>query len=196
MNKLSKEKRNMVMLVWLVTLVIVVGWAFVFLKWQLDLQHQAQQALASRQSLFVTMTNTLTRADQIERERAEAEQELLSVESAMASGDIYSWCLDTLTKFKQNYKSIEMPQFGQNNPPAENSLLPKFPYKQTTLSVGGTARFHDLGVFISDFENQFKFARILNVELQPVPTQNADDRDREKLTFKMDIVFLVKPNRS
>ncbi|MEY4386067.1 MAG: hypothetical protein RLY20_1350 [Verrucomicrobiota bacterium] len=196
MNKLSKTKRNMVLLVWLITLAVLSGWALMFLKWQLDEKHIAEQSFANRQSLFITMTNTLARADLIERERGEAEQELAGAEASMAGGDIYSWCLDTLQKFKQGYKNIEMPQFGQNNAPVENTLLPKFPYKQTVLSVGGTARFHDLGMFIADFENQFKFARIVNVELQPSPAISGNERDREKLTFKMDIIFLVKPNRS
>ena len=34
------------------------------------------------------------------------------------------------------------------------NLLPNFPYKQATLTVAGTAHFHDLGRFLADFENQ------------------------------------------
>ena len=36
MNKLSKEKRNKVILVWMCTAAVVSGWAFMFLTWQLD----------------------------------------------------------------------------------------------------------------------------------------------------------------
>jgi hypothetical protein len=49
-------------------------------------------------------------------------------------------------------------------------------------------------MFIADFENQFQFARIINLDVTPNTGQAAGEP--EKLTFKMDIVFLVKPNQS
>ena len=193
MNKIPKEKRNKVILVWLMTLAVVAGWALMFLAWQLDAKRQAGQNLQKRQTQFVTMTNTLNRAEVIQQEMAEAEQALATLESHMLIGDPYSWALDTLSKFKQTYE-VDLPQFGQPNE-TENTLLPKFPYRQVALTVAGTAYFHDLGMFISDFENRFRFARITNLDVEPNAMGGTGEREREKLNFKMDVVFLVKPKQ-
>ena len=193
MNKLSKEKRNQVILVWMMTLMVAAAWAFVVLSWQLDAKHQADKNLTDRQRQFVAMTNTLNRADIIQQDMADAEQALSALESHMVTGDPYSWALDALSKFKQNYE-VDLPQFGQPNV-TENTLLPKFPYRQVSLTVAGTAYFTDLGMFVSDFENHFPFARIVNLDTEPGPAVGAGEREREKLNFKMDVVFLVKPNQ-
>ena len=66
--------------------------------------------------------------------------------------------------------------------------------KALVHTVAGTAYYQDLGMFIADFENQFQFARIINLDVTPNTGQAASEP--EKLTFKMDIVFLVKPNQS
>ena len=193
MKKLPKEKPNMVILVWLGTAVLMAGWAFMILTWQLKSKEAAEKSLADREKLYAQMTAMMKSADLIERKRAEAEQQLLALEAGMASGDIYSWALDSLQKFKQKYPTIEMPQFSQINP-TDCTLLPKFPYQQASLTVAGSAYYWDLGMFIADFENQFRYARIANFELQPAATGNAGDR--EKLGFKMEIIFLVKPKNS
>lgn len=193
MDKIPKEKRNKLILVWLMTLAVVAGWALMFLSWQLDAKHQAGQNLQKRQTQFVTMTNTLNRAEVIQQEMVDTEQALDALESRMVTGDPYSWALDTLSKFKQNYE-VDLPQFGQINV-GENTLLPKFPYQQAALTVAGTAYFQDLGMFVADFENRFRFARIINLDVEPNAAVGTGDREREKLNFKMDVVFLVKPKQ-
>jgi len=72
------------------------------------------------------------------------------------------------------------------------SLIPNFPYEQASITVAGRAHFHDFGRFVADFENQFPHIRVLNLDLDldTVSTQP------EMLSFKMDIVTLVKPNPS
>ena len=72
--------------------------------------------------------------------------------------------------------------------------LAKFPYKQVTLQVAGTAHYHDLGKFLADFENEFPHIRLVNLDIQVNPSPAAGDV--EKLVFKVDIVTLVKPNPS
>jgi Tfp pilus assembly protein PilO len=192
-NKIPKEKRSKVILVWVVTLMVVSAWAFVVLSWQLDAKHQASQNLEKRQGQFVGMTNKLNQAEVIQQDLAEAQQALSALEAHMVTGDPYSWALDALSKFKQGY-DIDLPQFGQPVV-TENTLLPKFPYRQVALTVAGTAYFHDLGMFVADFENRFPFARIINLDVAPNATTTASEREKEKLSFKMDVVFLVKPNQ-
>jgi hypothetical protein len=110
-------------------------------------------------------------------------------EEDMASGDIYAWTYDTIRKFKASYR-VDVPTIGQPSL-GEVDVLPQFPYKQIRVSISGTAHYHDLGRFIADFENTFPHIRVVNLTIEPV---NATEPGNERLSFRMDIVALVKPN--
>jgi Tfp pilus assembly protein PilO len=193
-KNLSKEKRNQLILVWLMTLAVVCTWAFVFLSWQLDARHQSNQNLEKLRAQFESMTTALGRADETEEQMGQAEQTLAAIESQMAiGGDTYSWVINTMRDFKARHTGVELPQFSQISI-SEVSLLPKFPYRQASVTVAGAAHFDDLGQFLADFENRFHFARIINLEIEAGSAGNSSDR--EKLRFKMDIIFLMKSNAS
>jgi hypothetical protein len=125
----------------------------------------------------------------LESDLVEAKQTLIELESDAASGDLYSWIITTMRRFKLAHK-VEIPQFGVLGPVTEMTMLPEFPYKQVSLTVAGTAHFHDFGRFLADFENKFPHIRVLNLTL------DADTTEPEMLAFKMEIAALVKPNQS
>jgi len=192
-RKLPKEKRNKLVLVALLTLVAVAGLYFLLLQRQnQSLARLAQQKAAASQKLQAVL-DALHRADRIKAELEDARNSLSTAESDVASGDLYAWVINSLRQFKAPYK-VDIPQFSQLGTPADVNLLPNFPYKQATLTVAGTAHFHDLGQFLADFENRFPHVRLLNLSLDanaPSPTT-----EPETLSFKMDIVTLVKLNPS
>jgi hypothetical protein len=95
-----------------------------------------------------------------------------------------------LRPFKDTHK-IEFQQYRTAVNPG-SSLLPKFPYKQATLSVEGVARYYDLGRFLADFENQYPFVRLINIELEPASGAS----EAGQLSFRMDIVTLIRPSAS
>ncbi|HTQ49209.1 MAG TPA: GspMb/PilO family protein, partial [Candidatus Acidoferrales bacterium] len=66
-----------------------------------------------------------------------------------------------------------------------------FPFKEIRVTISGTAYYHELGKFLADFENSFPHIRVVNLALEPV---NATEAGNEKLSFRMDIIALVKPN--
>ena len=109
-------------------------------------------------------------------------------ERDMPSGDLYLTLVNTIRKFNENY-AVQISQFTPNGADTAVNLLPRFPYRQVTVSISGAGHYHDLGKFVADFENQFPTSRILNLDLSPASVTAADDK--EKLTFKMDIVSLV-----
>ena len=187
MKKLPKEKRNQVILVWLIVIAIVVGWAFMVLDYQLKARQRAGDSLSKRIDQFTTMTNLIALKEQKRAEAESAGYELDVIESKMINGDAFSWAVNTLRDFKQG-RNVDLPQISQ---PAitKTSLLPGFPYDQAKLTVAGLAHFHDLGMFIADFENQFPHVRINNLDIQPNTTGD------ERLNFRMDIIFLVKPEQ-
>jgi hypothetical protein len=106
----------------------------------------------------------------------------------MASGDFYSWTYDTVRTFKASYR-LDIPEIGHPEV-SDTDLLPDFPFKQAKFSINGTAYYHDLGKFIADLENKFPHIRVVNLVIQPVQSSGGND---EKLSFKMDIIALVKP---
>jgi Tfp pilus assembly protein PilO len=192
-RKLPKEKRNHLVLVAVAALIAVAGLYFGLIRCQNEsLVHLAQKEAAAAKKLQLTV-DAIHRADRIKADLDDARNTLAGTESDVASGDLYAWVINWLRGFKAPYK-VEIPQFSQLSTPGEVNLMPNFPYKQTTLTVAGTAHFHDLGQFLADLENQFPHVRILNLSLDAnAPSLTAEP---ETMSFKMDIVTLAKPNPS
>ena len=193
LSKLPKEKLNRLILVILATLIAIAGLYFGLIRRQNEnLVRLAQQKAAAAKKLQL-IREAIHRADQIKAQLDEAKTTLTAAESDIASGDLYAWVIDWLRQYKAPYK-VEIPQFSQLGAPADVNLLPRFPYKQTTLTVAGTAHYHDLGRFLSDLENQFPHVRLLNLSLDV--NAISPSAETETLTFKLDIVTLAKPNQS
>ena len=195
LKNLSKEKRNQLLLVFLLTTGILAGLGFGLVRGQYrELAAVAGRNTSTAQKLR-QIQDTLSRADAIESELAKAKAQLAEQEEDMASGDLYAWIINTLKQFKADYK-VDVPQFSPISQPTEVSLLPRFPYKQAVLTVAGTAHFHDLGRFLADFENRFPHIRLVNLTLDAAPANATGTDDPELLSFKIDVVTLVKPNPS
>lgn len=189
-RKMTKGKRNQIIGVILATLLALAGLGYGLLKRQYDnLQVQAKKKGEADAKLQM-METAVKNADELEATLAEVAKALADKEATMASGDLYSWSINTLKSFKTNYK-VEIPQFGAVSQPTTMSLLPQFPYNQATFNVSGKAYYHEFGRFITDFENQYPYTRVVNLSLDLDPSPAAGDR--EKLLFKMDVITLVKP---
>jgi len=192
-KKLPKEKRNQLVLVVLVTLSVMSGLGLGLIRAQYDgLKNLAEKNMAAKMKL-AKMEDSVKNAAKYEATVAETRAKLAELENDIASGDLYAWVINTIRRFKLPYK-VEIPQFSPIGSVGEVSLLPDFPYKQATLTVAGSARFHDFGRFLSDFENEFPHIRVVNLTLDANVATVGEDR--EALNFKMEIVTLVKPTQS
>lgn len=193
LSKLSKEKKQQLFGVVAGTVAVLGALGYFLIKsGYSQLSALNQQTQAAEQKLE-QMRHTVKRAAEIEAQYQATETALAERESNMASGDLYLWMHENLRRFQRAYK-VEIPQISQVTDPAPVDLMPDFPYRQTSVSLSGTAYFHDLGRFVADFENQFPLMRIQNLTLdQNTAGQSAD---REKLLFRMDIVALIKPKQS
>lgn len=190
MRRLSKEKQQQLVLTALVTLALLCGlWYGLIRAQQRSLASVAEQTIKVEKQL-AEVKSTIARAEDIEIGLKKGSAQLTEIEESMATGDIYAWLITRVREFKNPY-SIDIPQFSQISGPKNMDLLPDFPYKQASLTIAGTGRFHDVGMFISDFENQYPFARLCNVILEPANATPGGDK--EKLAFRMEIVALVKP---
>jgi hypothetical protein len=191
-KKLSKEKRKNLILVAVLTMVALGGIGFGLIRYQYVQLRVIATETSDAGKKLARMKETIQHSEEIARRLAEASETLAAHEAEMGTGDLYSWGLDVLRRFRAAYK-VEVPAVNQ---PVlgECTLLPKFPYKQATFTIGGSAYYHDLGTFIADFENQFPHMRIVNLSLNPI--SNLIATEKEKLAFKMDIVTLVRPNQN
>jgi Tfp pilus assembly protein PilO len=192
-KKLPKEKRNALILVVIVTVAVLNGLGFGLVKYQFGKLAELRGKRDAAQQKLEKMRNAVKNADRVEADLADSKKVLDGLEEDMASGDLNAWVINSLRTFKAGYK-VEMPQFSPLGPVTDVQLIPGFPYKQATITVAGTAHFHDFGKFLADFENQHPHIRVLNLTLDGSP--NAASDEMEKLNFKMEISTLVKPNAS
>ncbi len=192
-SKLPKEKRNHLVLVALAALIAVLGLYFGLIQAQNESLDRLAQKKLEVQATQHRVLDAVRRASEIDAELASARKALSDAEADVASGDLYSWVINTLRQFKSNYK-VNIPQFSPISGTSEVSLLSNCPYKQATVSLSGTAHFHDLGRFVADLENQFPHMRVLNLSLELNQSPAADDQ--ETVSFKLDIATLVKTNPS
>lgn len=191
MKRISREKRNHLVIVGCITAVTLGLIYFFLIQPQYDSLTNIARAKKAAESKLASIKSTITSSGTMSNDVSETSTALShSEEEDMASGDLYSWTYDTLRRFKQPYR-VEIPDIG--HPTTEQmDLLPSFPYKQIRFTINGTAYYHDLGKFIADLENNFPHARVVHLVIESSPgTEN-----NEKLSFRMDIIALVKTDPS
>lgn len=197
MTKLSKEKRDRLIMVIVGSLVIAIGIWYGFIRTRSNQLKESGSKLAAAQDKLERAKSRIKQAEQMETAREEATRRLRVYEDGMAPGDLLSWSYVLLDKARagQEIEVIEVTRPQTN----EVGVLPAFPYTATTFSVRGRADYHDFGKFLADFENRFPYFRAQNLTLgtasESGPETATTRGGREKLHFKMDIVALVKPNQ-
>ncbi len=193
MNKLSQEKRNQLTIAIVATAAALAGVWFLLISPQRQSIGLLSAQRTTLERKLGDVTRTMRQAQQIDDDLADSKKTLAQIEGGMASGDLYSWAISTIRRFRADYK-VDIPQFSKIDGPKQMALFPDFPYKQATLTIGGSAYFDDFGKFVADFENEFPYMQLLNLTLEPLPSANPGDDER--LSFKMDVVMLVKPGNS
>jgi hypothetical protein len=191
MNKLPKEKRDRLILVMISTIMLVVLIYFGLIRTQDANISKIKNDTAAARDKLLDIEDAIKQSDATTTELIDIGDTLSHAEDDMASGDTYAWTYDTIRHFKVPYK-VDIPDVSQ--PSAEDvDLLADFPYKQLKFNISGMAYYHDLGKFISDFENTFPHIRVVNLSLEP---SGGSGEDSEKLAFRMDIIALIKPNEA
>ena len=189
MSKMSKEKQKQLALVVISSVAILGSLGYFLISGGYDkLAALDQKKIAATENLQ-KMNDATKRAKEAEKAFNDTSESLAEKENSMATGDLYSWMFTSIRRFQKSYR-VEIPQISPVVT-TEVNLLPKFPYQQATVSVGGMAHYHELGRFIADFENAFPYMRISNLSLDLSSTTAPSDY--EKLAFKLEITSLVKP---
>jgi hypothetical protein len=194
-KNLPKEKRDQLLLIGTITLAITLGGYFGLVKMQKRTLERIAKQSAEQQDKVGGAARMVSTHKETEEELEDNLQKLKSIEQHMASGDMYSWIITTVNRFRADRK-VEIPQFSREVT-TEIGVFPKFPYKAALFHIRGTAHFHELGRFIADFENTFPHIRIQNIDMEPASQSAAtasSTTEPEKLAFKMEIVALINPN--
>ena len=190
MKNLPKEKRDRLILIVLGTLVVLIAICYGLVSTQKKSLAAIQKRAFEQRDKVGSAQRLINSTGDLEKNLEMTTKKLRSIEQGMASGDMYSWIFVTMNKFRAD-RNVDIPQISREVS-VEVGVLPKFPYKAALFSVRGNAYFHDLGKFIADFENEFPYLRLQNLELEPAASSSATSTgDAEKLAFKMEIVTLV-----
>jgi Tfp pilus assembly protein PilO len=189
MKRLPAAKRNQLIMVVLATIALVSGVYFLLISPQKNKIENIANSTRNEQDNLDRMKDIIRKGQDTASKLKDMSLQLNQAEEDLASGDVYEWTYETLRQFKANYH-VEIPNVGQPSV-GDVDVLADFPYKQVKISLDGTAFYHDLGKFLADFENNFPHMRLVNLSIQPAGNPGGT---AEKLTFRVDIVALVKPN--
>jgi len=218
MSKLTKEKRDKLLLVGLGFAAVLVALdLFVISAQQTALQSAAQSADATKEKL-AKAERWLRMGRSVETRLNAARKELAVRQEQMAPMDKFKWFYNTVEKCLAQHH-VKLVDITKEPEVGEVWLLPKFPYQAATFGVKMTALYHDFGSFLVDFENQFPYMRVQNLELEtesgaakalakgaeahPLPGKSAPASDgkvepvasaSEELAITMRVVTLIKPN--
>lgn len=194
MKNLPKEKRDRLTVIGVGTLAIVVGLYYGLIAMQQKALLSSAKATTDLMVKLGDGQKLVERSAAIQKGLESATAKRKAIEATLPSGDMYSWIISTVNAFKEKY-DVDIPQFSREVP-STIGVVAKFPYKAATFVLRGTAHFHELGRFISDFENTFPYMRIQNIEIEPnTAGSGATPADSEKLLFKIEVVTPVNiPN--
>jgi len=186
MAKLTKEKRDRMILVYLVSVFAMAATYILLVKSQQERLKQMSVETTNLEEQIHGTRRLLKQREEFDKTHQKVIAELESREDGMANGDRYFWFVNMLNKFKSNYE-VEIPQISPETV-GPIGLFPDFPYQAATFKVSGSGRFYEFGKFLRDFENKHPYIRIQNLNLEPDSTPNS-----EKVNFHMDVVALIKP---
>ncbi len=211
MNRLSKDKRDKIILIAVGALAIAATY------WYLVITSQAAGLEKYRESIR-DADDRVNKADLRIRRTTSIEAELKTLRQQMADAEAMmipveqlkgnKWLFDTLVNFIAKNKHDVKPLSLSNDPLIGKQfvLLPKFAYSGAAYEVEFQAYFHSFGRFLADFENSFPYIHIQRMQIWPLatpsaatgPTTDMSDElltgsDREQLKISLKMVLLFKP---
>ena len=150
MNKLSKEKKQQLILVAMGTVGIMAAIYFFLISAQLAEVSKTKRETEATQKKVEVAEGVLKTADEVEKAAADRAQQLEKIESQMASGDMKEWIMNTLRQVKIAHPDLPEFRIG-TEASVPVGILPVFPYSAVQFEVRGNGYFHDLGKFFNDF---------------------------------------------
>ncbi len=197
LKALSAEKKQHLAAVGMGTVLALVALYMLLIAPARQALVQLQTQTAEAEKKYTDADRLVRRGPAVQEELDRLEARLNSIEAGMVDSDPVQWIRSTEIKFRaQAPYAVDIPNFpfrGQG----DMTMIPDFPYRAASYLFGGSAYYHDLGRYLADWENQFPYMRILNLEItpdDPGPFAATTD-DRERLNFTFEVSVLVKPTK-
>lgn len=197
--KLSKTKRDRLILVAIITVALSAG------VWQLFIQtakgrlDNARQLEAAALQKYQEAAGFLEKNPALESEALARSNQLAQAESTMANrSDPFSWSYQLIMRAtNQANARLELREVTRPQTPGAVGIIPDFPYQAVTFELRGLAFYEELGRFLADFENRHPFFQTRNLQLGLVRDAEESGNSQagtERLSFRVDVVALVQPS--
>lgn len=205
MNKLSKDKRDKIVLVAMGGFALVAAVYFLVISGQRVALQQYDQAMLELDDRLNKAERRIRLAARVNTELAEMQDKVGRFEAQMIPREQLNgkkWMLDTINDFMKGRFRLELRAMSNDPLTGPQFLsLPNFDYGAAAYNVEMSGYFHEFGRFLADFENHFPFMSVQNLQVSPVASSVLADRaegvipadEREKLIFSMRVVVLYKP---
>jgi Tfp pilus assembly protein PilO len=203
MNKLSKEKKDKLLLTGLAALGTIAVLYFLVItdqKAEIDSLKNKISALSSKRD----MSSRLGKKGGDIQANFEAQKKILEQKQAEMPRpeEDHIWFIrimeDMRSKYGLELDDIVPPQ------PVEAGVLPKFPFRAISLSVSMVGSYTDFGRFLADFENRYPYMRVQNLTIaeerlavvtrpgESLAAATAAARETGKLRFNYRVIALIK----
>jgi len=196
MNKLSKDKRDKLLLVCIGVVGILSVLYFLVLTDMKD-EH------AILNTKIFSLKDKIDKSERLMKRQGDLQAHLEQLHKALDErqaqmprpNEDHVWFLrimeDRRTKYNLDISDIHTPE--QVDP----GVLPKFPFKGVSFNVVLVGGYADFGRFLADFENSYPYMRvqILNItpDVQPAaPGTGGSGEDTGKLRINFRVVSLIK----
>jgi hypothetical protein len=192
MIKLSKEKQQQLILVGLGSVAVIVALYFLVIADQAENLVKLNVGIVGVNKELTNVYEVFNSGRKVQEDLQAFTNELAQVESKMIpANDSLAWIHSTLRAFMSSYSkdSINVTVSVPPSAPADVKLFPNFPFKASTFTLEGEARFHQFGRFLADFENGFPYFRV--VRFTVAPATGEENANPERVRFVMDVSGLV-----
>jgi Tfp pilus assembly protein PilO len=196
MNKLSKDKRDKLILICIAAAGIIAVLYFFVLTDMQDEYATLGTRLISMRDKVSKSERLLKRQNDLNAQLEVARKALNERQAVMPRpGEDHVWFMKIMeerrSKFNLDIGDIRNPEAW------DAGVLPKFPFKAVAFNVSLIGGYTDFGRFLADFENTYPYMRVQLMNVSPdVPqappgTAQAGGEDR-RLRFNFRVISLIK----
>src|SRR5947207_1868755 len=147
MNRLSKEKRDKLILVGILAVLAIAGLWYGVISVQRKKIEEIGKKTAEAETKLAKATNLVKNREKIETESQAVSAKLKVIETGMPSGDVYAWFIALIDQFRASSR-VDIPQKSREEI-VDIGVFAKFPYRAAKFTLKGSAYFHDFGKFLA-----------------------------------------------
>ncbi|MBM3880247.1 MAG: hypothetical protein FJ387_11095 [Verrucomicrobia bacterium] len=188
MNKLSKEKRDRLIVVGFLTATLSFGIWYLLVSPLQGMQADNAKRLGELEEQIAAARWLATKAVSFEEDLQKAQTRLEAIEETMpGQGFVYERLFGIVQGAAQQAGLTQ--EKDSTVLETDTDLLPDFPYKSAEMAFELVGWYHQLGRFLAELENKNPFLRFQVLAIQ----NDGATAAAEKLRLKLKVIALVRP---